>query len=149
MVDGVQFAFEGAGKDDRDYVQCLDRGLFSHVVAQASGLASLLGQDGAPIEHTWSVCQFDDTTMWVSRKGIEKPPADARHLRNLYEKVAKCEQRQGKNIHMQVLNQLEDIFVCKRKPGNSSYICGAHVYSQSRVLPCANATTVHDRFADW
>ena len=139
-----------------DWIAASNRGLISHVVAQASGLSRLASAQGTgAVIGLWSTNVFDDATMWVNSKSLKKDTYQEVEM-HLKRKLDAC----GKNAHMQVLTQCENIFVARTDlssdpasptaPDSASVILSSSpVQSPCQVLPVANAMTVYDRWLRW
>ena len=141
----------------------LDRGVVSHVHAQAAGLADFVALGGeASIDGTIGCIVFDDASMWVQK------PSDlvcAGPNKELLEKLfQKKKLRRGANLSMSVFNKVEYLHCVESKsmptecrPPSASVIPrppeprlrSANVFAPAQVLPQANTATIRSFLNKW
>ena len=91
LIDGSVFTTAALAKTNHVEKKLLDRGLVSHVKAQAEGLATFVRD----AEHVWSVNCFDDASMWVQLGEVTLQP-NRRCFRRGNEKYHAAVARRGK-----------------------------------------------------
>jgi hypothetical protein len=109
-----------------------DRGLLSHVRAQARGLCSFLRDDG-DVECAFVTKMFDDASMWVRQPEARKRAGESLAAQAERRKVARREQ----NVSLPVLNVDQTVHVLRRSGGahSSSVLRTAEVHCPAQVLP--------------
>jgi hypothetical protein len=129
------------GHGHHDFANGLDRAVVSHTAAQANGLGALLSDTS----HAWFINVFDDASMWISKTELQTC-----HVKP-HELFARRLSRKGKNVHMPVLNMEQHIFAekCTSISTPMPLVVGSLIHAPAQVLPAANASTVHDRWARW
>ena len=139
-----------SANQDRAKLQHQDRAVVSHLRAQADGIARDVERDCDAI---WTTNTLDAATMWISRP----PPRNPSDMRpeTLIERRAreldKKLKKRSKNVHVPVLNLLENVFVCaadNRVDGALPALTYAsRVHTPAIPLPNENTGTVRDRWA--
>ena len=122
-----------SSKGHHDHMSGRNRGVVSHVHAQAGGLAR---QIAAQSTECWSTNSFDDASMWI-RKGELQQILTASELTN--KRVVEKMQAKGHDAHMPVMNINEHVFVCRADGHGSEKVCCIPMESPAVVLPQANA----------
>lgn len=152
LIEGQAMAFARAGRGREYQAANLNRGVVSHVRAQADGIAAMLkSSPQRRVEHAFSVNVFDDASMWVS-KPVPEPTAGAAGTSQAEKNLATWGGRRGKNVHLPVMNLCETVFVRAASTSDGSappLLFGTEVHSPAVVLPVANSPTVHHRWSDW
>ena len=152
LVDGQgAMLHPRAGRDNRHRASSINRGVVSHVRAQADGMASFLTGHRRSICHVFTTNIFDEASMWVQKPAPTEftVPADAA----LFDRhIEKWVGTKGKNVHLPVLNQCETLFVRSAPDLGDllvSVMQGCEVHSPAQPLPAANAATLRDRWCQW
>ena len=122
-----------------------DRAIVSHVAAQAGGIARCIREGDAG--HVWCTNSFDDASLWVRKKEVQRVFADA--ACELPKKVLQKLAAKGKNCHMPFINLNEHIFNEVVTSSDDILTLCIAVHSPAQMLPQANAATVYDRWARW
>lgn len=145
-----------------------DRASFSHVIAQASGLARSIA--GGETSVLGSTNLLDDASMWL-RKPREALPSDlaaaahggvvgpgvslpqegdvAAELNPIPTFLQKRMDQRGPDVHLPVLSVVEHVFHQRQFAGGETAFGGAEVHSPSIPLARANTATVYDRWKKW
>lgn len=116
----------------------LERGVVSHSVAQAEGVASMVR---VPDTYEYlSMSAFDDASMWVAMALAES----ANKERVLQGRPEKLYMARANSVWMPVLNITESTCAVQLYS-----IKGTEIISPAQPLPTANASTVRNRLHNW
>ena len=117
----------------------VSRGVFSFLAAHVEGLRSFLEFCATDANSRGLIASssFDDANMW-----IRLPKNDA--VRDGDRK----DKQKGRNIHMNVMNRTENLFMSQGRAGCPRVI-GVPVMSPGIVLPASNWATLWSRWKRW
>ena len=154
LIDGTVAAAPTV-KPTSQAAELRDRGVFSHVVAQARGLAEFIhpSGDGADdVEFVFMTVNHDDASMWV-----QKPATAGRGATGPIGMLERRLNMRGKNVHLPALNQVQHVFTQRRvaaavegEGGDpQTLLCGAEVHTPATILPAANTATIRHHLVEW
>ena len=124
----------------------IDRGLVSHIRAQALGVVDWLRATKPMVTIVASI--FDDADMWIQRPKNWFPRGRDSNAAASNPALVKKLEKRGRNVHMPVLNASETLvsvpFPHEQAPWRSMELAQPAV-----PMPAANYATVFDRWRKW
>ena len=151
LVDGVAAVVPRTGHDkNAEGAAAANRGIVSHMHAQAAGLACFLeSSELHKVQHTFSYNISDDASMWVRSPTLHMgDPLIPDSLRRAA--------LRGKNVQLPVVNAVECLFVRKLDTFHAqgeavtvSNLRSATVHSPAQPMPCSNTATVRHHWKRW
>ena len=146
------------GSNSKDFKKDLDRGVVSHIAAQADGLSSRFFQsfDGASLDGIIGEVIMDGASMWVAKPYVSLSCVGP-NKETLEEKFELRRRRRGRNIHMPVLNKVEHVHCVEAIPPRRDAgeiqpmpkLRSASIVAPAQVLPQANTGTVRRHLNEW